>query len=99
MAGPIYRLFYSRWKEAWYQLSPEEQNTLLTEVNNALQSVGGTMVILRDSSWASEKWLSWGVEEFPSLDAMQEYAACLAKLNWFRYSEAETLLGVAPPAA
>ena len=93
MAGPIYKMFYSRMKEPWFQLSPTDQQTLFTKVNAAMKSVGGTSTLLCDSSWASEKWVTWGVEEFPSLEAVQEYARCLVELEWFRYCEAETLLG------
>jgi len=97
MAGPIYKMFYSRMKEAWFQLSEDEQKALLVQVTKALQDVGGTSMLMCDSSWASEKWLIWGVEEFPSLEAMQEYAGRLVDLHWFRYCEAETLLGTQIP--
>ena len=40
MAQPIYKFFRVRFSEAWYQLSEEEQNSLETKVNQALQEVG-----------------------------------------------------------
>ena len=98
MAGPIYKMFYSRMKEAWFQLSKEEQDAKFAQISDALQSVGGTSVLICDSTWASEKWWFWGVEEFPSMEAVQEYAKCLVDLEWFRYCDAETLLGSQMPA-
>jgi hypothetical protein len=91
-------MYYSRMKEAWFQLSKDEQDALFAKIDEAMKSVGGTSMLMCDSSWASEKWLTWGVEEFPSLEAMQEYAGRLVELNWFRYCEAETLLGTQMPA-
>ena len=93
MAGPIYRMFYSRMTEAWYELPQDAQASLQAEINQNMQKVQGELVLLCDPSWAVEKWSSWGVEKFPSLDALQEYTQCLADLKWFRYCESETMLG------
>ena len=98
MAQAVYKMFYARMKEAWYQLSKEEQNLLFEKLEAALKQVGGKSVITCDSTWSSEKWLFWGVEEFPSIEAIQEHAKLLGDLNWFRYCDSETLLGAALPA-
>ena len=37
MPQPIYKLFMGRFSEAWYQLSKEEQNSLLAKLNEALK--------------------------------------------------------------
>ena len=97
MTGPIYKMFHAQPKEAWFQLSKEEQDALFAKLNDARQSVGGKTILFCDSSWNSEKWLYWGVEEFPSMEAVQEFARCLMELNWLRYIESETLLGTAVP--
>jgi hypothetical protein len=98
MAQPIYKMFYLRLTEAWFQLPKEEQDQLFGKVGDALKKVGGKRVIMCDSGWASEKWWAWGVEEFPSLEAMQEHVKLLTELNWMRYCESETLLGTAQQA-
>ena len=98
MAGPVYKLFYARMKEAWYQLSKEEQNLLFEKLEAALKQVGGKSVITCNSTWSSERWLFWGVEEFPNIEAIQEHAKLLGDLNWFRYCNSETLLGAAMQA-
>ncbi len=93
MAQPIYKMFYLRMKEAWFQLSKEEQDALFAKIEEAMKSVGGTSMLMCDSSWNSEQWWYWGVEEFPSMEAVQEYARCLSELEWFRYCDSEILLG------
>jgi hypothetical protein len=95
MAGPVYKMFHARMTEAWFQLSKEEQDALFGKIGEALKKVGGKSMINCDSSWASEKWWFWGVEEYPGLEALQEHARLLAELNWMRYCQAETLLGTA----
>jgi hypothetical protein len=86
-------MFRAAVKEAWYQLSKEEQDALFAKIQDTMKSVGGKSMLVCNSSWNSEQWLFWGVEEFPSLEAVQEYARCLEELNWFRYVDAEILLG------
>ena len=93
MAGPIYKMFYLRMKEAWFQLSQEERDALFARIDEAMKSVGGKSMLTCESSWNSEKWWYWGVEEFPSMEAVQEYARLLAEVEWFRYCDSESLLG------
>ncbi len=95
MAEPIYKMFLAKFSEAWYQLPQEEQTSLLGNVNEALEKVGGKQVIVCDASWAAEPWLVFGVEEFPDIEAAQQHAKLLSELQWYRYCEATTLLGTA----
>ena len=97
MAGPVYKMFYARMKEAWFQLSKEEQQSLFGKIEEGMKKVGVKSMITCDSSWNSEKWWFWGVEEYPNIEAVQEYANWLNEMDWFRYVESETLLGTAVP--
>ena len=96
MAGPIYKLWMAKFTEAWYQLSQEEQSSLLAKVNEALEQVGGKRSIYCESAWSSEQWLGFGVEEFPDIEAVQKHTALLNELNWPRYITSMTLLGTSP---
>lgn len=100
MARPIYKMFRVKWTDAWHQLSQEERVGLLAKVNAALERVGGKRVILCDSSWASEEWSGFGVEEFPDIEAVQRHAQDLGTLNWYRYLDSHSVLGTEwqPPA-
>ena len=93
MAGPVYKMFHARWTEAWYQLSQEQRDTLFEKMNETAERLSIKSVVICDSSWNSEKWLFWGVEEYPDMAAVQEYTKCLVELNLFRYIDSETLLG------
>ena len=93
MAQPIYKLFQFRNTEAYYALSQDERNELLGKLDAAFQKVGGKRIVLCDSSWASEEWPVFGVEQFPNIEAVQQYAEALAELNLPRYLVSVSILG------
>ena len=93
MAEPIYKFFMGRFSEAWYQLSKEEQDSLVAKLNDALEKVGAKRPILCNSNWSSDQWSYAGVEEFPNIEAVQKYMEAVNELNLFRYIEATSFLG------
>jgi len=95
MAQSVYKVFLGKATEAWHQLSEAEQNSLMERVTTALEEAGGKPVVLCNSVWASEQWQFFGVEEFPSIEAVQKHTAALDALHWFRYVAAITTLGTA----
>jgi len=93
MTKKIYKLFLGKMKEAWYQLSEQEQHDLLTKVNATVEQAGGAHVIMCDPTWSTEQWHFWGVEEFPDLEAVMKHTALLADLSWERFVDTMTVLG------
>ena len=89
----VYKLFQVRLSEAWYRLSEEEQNSIMDKVGEAREKAGGKTVIMCDSSWASEEWHAFGIEEFPDVEAVQLHSKLLNEFDWFRYIERRTLIG------
>ena len=93
MAEPIYKFFTARLLEPWYQLSKEEQDSLVAKLYDALKKVGGTQPVICNSSWSSDQSSFAGYEVFPNIEAVQKYMAALQELNWFRYCEGTSVLG------
>ena len=93
MTQPIYKVFMGRFSEAWYQLSEAEQTQLVGRLEAKLSEVGAKSVIMGDSRWSSDQWHFFGVDEFPNLEAVQQYHAFLGEVNWFRYTDGITALG------
>ncbi|HWQ12083.1 MAG TPA: DUF6616 family protein [Roseiflexaceae bacterium] len=93
MATPIYKVFLARPTEAWYALPKAQQDELLAKVNTALESVGGRRLAICDSSWASEQYQVFGLEEFPDIEAVQRFHAALNEFSWLRYVDTITTLG------
>jgi len=94
MAGPVYKFWRMRPKGAWYQLSEEEQNAHMTKLEEALEKVGGKETIACTTIWADEQWLLYGVEQFPSIEAVQEHTQLLFDMGHFRLTEGESTLGI-----
>ncbi len=94
MSKPIYAFYCVQgFKEAWYQLSKEEQDKLFAKVGDAGKSVGTKSLIMCNSRWANEETLVWGVEEYPDIEAYQKHVEELEKLEWYRYISAKSTLG------
>ncbi len=47
MAQPVYKLWLTKYTNAWYQLSKAEQDALGVKVEASLKSVGGEYVLMR----------------------------------------------------
>jgi len=99
MAQPIYKVWFFKYKEPWYKLTKEEQDKLMAQNAESLKQLGGELVMMRVSIWASEDWLAWGVEKYPDIEAVQKHANNLFSWNWFEYIESKTYLGVEMPQA
>lgn len=85
MARPIYKLFMGKPTEAWYQLPEEERTALMQKVQQALADGGGKSVVTCNAAWATEQCIFFGVEEYPSLEAVQQVTQAHFELDWVRY--------------
>ena len=93
MAKSIYKLFMLRNTEAYYQASQSERDEVLGKLDEAFKKVGGKRIVFCDSSWSSEEWPVFGVEQFPDIEAVQAYSRALQELNLARYVASTTILG------
>lgn len=94
MERPIYKLFLGRPTETWYELTEKERDNLQTQMDDALKKVGGKRILLCASSWSSERWGVFGVEEFPDIEAVQKLSFALHELEAMKYFENDSLLGI-----
>jgi hypothetical protein len=97
MAQEIYKVWMAKYTPEWYKLSKAEQDALMAKAEEALKSVGAEELLIRVSVWCSENWQFWGVEKFPSIEAVQQHSMILFNLNWGRYLESSSYLGVEMP--
>lgn len=93
MAAPICKVFIGKVTEAWYAISKDQQDELLAKVNAAREAAGGRLIAICDSSWASEQYQFFGMEEFPDIEAVQRFQAALNEFGWQRYTDSITALG------
>jgi hypothetical protein len=99
MAQPIYKVWFMNYKEPWYQLTTDEQNKLMAQIEVSLKQVGGEFITMCVSLWSSEEWLGWGVEKYPDIEAVQKHSENLFNMKWFKYVESKTYLGTEMPQA
>lgn len=98
MSKPVYLLVFAKgYTEAWYRLSKEEQDSLMSKVEDVDKRAGAKWLVLCDSRWADEEIFAWAVLEYPDMEAYQKKAAELEALNWWRYFSAKTILGTKMP--
>jgi hypothetical protein len=98
MAQPIYKLWFMRYKEAWYKLTPAERDQLMAKDQESLKEAGAESIVMCVSGTFNEQWLGWGVEKYPSLEAMQKHTMRLFEIDWFEYIESKTCLGTEMPS-
>ena len=93
MSEAVVRFARVRVTDAWHTLGKEAQDALIAQVQACLDTAGGKRIVICDARWASEDWLAFMVEEFPTVDALQAHTSRLNDLGWYRYAQAETMLG------
>jgi len=93
MAQSVYKVFLGKPTEAWYQLSQEEQKSHLAKSEESFKKTGGKRIVLCNSSWSSDQWSYFGLEEFPDIEAVQKQAEDPTELNWLRYMKSMSVLG------
>lgn len=94
MGQPVLKMYQMRYKEAWFTLTRQEQAVILEKVNEALKKVGGSHVTTCLSLWSSERWMGFGVERFPDIEAVLLHTQMLYDIGWYRYVEADSQLGI-----
>ena len=83
MAGPIYVFSTGRFTEAWYQLSKEEQESLLAKLAAIREECGAKPVMTCKS--VSPEWPGIFVMEYPDLESHLKNTELNDELNWHRY--------------
>ena len=74
-------------------MSEEQQGQEFAKFDDAMKQVGGKNVIVCTSTWATEEWQFFGIDQFPDIEAAQKHAELLFALNWYRYVDSRSTLG------
>jgi hypothetical protein len=91
---PIIRMLFAKIKEAFYELSGEEQQEFMIKDRKNLDELGCNVIMMIDCRWSNEEWNYVGIEEWPTIDALEMRGKFEnEELEKFRYIEAKTLLG------
>lgn len=91
---PIIRLYFTKIKEAFYDLPEEEKVTFMRKDRRNLDEPGMRAIKMIDCRWSNEEWDFIGIEEWPTLDALEKRCKFEKyELKVYRYVESKTYLG------
>jgi hypothetical protein len=68
---PIIRLYFAKMKEAFGKLSDEEKVAFMKKDRENLDELGMKAVSMIDCSWSNDEWDYIGVEQWPSMEAIE----------------------------
>jgi hypothetical protein len=90
----IIRLYFAKMKEAFRELSDEEKIAFMRKDRENLDQLGMKAVTMIDCSWSNDEWDYIGVEQWPSMEAIEERELFENEvLEVSNYVESKTLLG------
>jgi hypothetical protein len=95
----IIRVYFAKIKEAFNNLSEEEKMDFMRKDRGNLDELGCKFETI-DCRWSNEEWDFIGIEEWPSLDAIEKRAKFeKEELQVSRYVESKTILGTRESSA
>ena len=94
MDTPLYKLYLFKRTPSYYALSEAKWAQLRAEITAQQQAFGIRNLFNAQMDWSNEKYESFGVEFFPSIDVVQAYTRCLFKLGYFKLIDSESYLGL-----
>ena len=90
----VIRLYFAKMKPAFSDLSAEEKMAFMKQDRENLDELGMKAVAMIDCGWSSDEWDYVGIEEWPSLAAIERRERFENEvLQVFKYVDSKTLLG------
>lgn len=90
----IAHMYLARYHEPFYSISEADMAEAM-KVFDLEKELGVVSVVHGYSRPIDEKWNGWGVELYPSMEALAQKAQAQEKVNWWKYIDAKTYLGTA----
>ena len=89
----IIRIMFAKIKPAYFELSEEEQQEFMRKDREKMESLGYKLHFMLDCSWSNEEWQFIGIEEWPSMEAIEEINKFYEEeLDTSKYAEYKTYL-------
>ncbi len=92
---PLYRVYLSSLTTYGMELGNSRLNEVWALGRQALREVGGIPLLAGYMRWNNESWDGFGIERFPSHQAVLSYSQYLSVSGWYRVSQARSYLGLA----
>jgi hypothetical protein len=93
-SNPIIRLFFAKMKDAFIELPEEGKIAFMRKDRKNLDELGMKAVTMVDCHWSNEEWDYIGVEQWPSMEAIEMREQFeKEELEIFKYVDSKTYLG------
>jgi hypothetical protein len=90
----IIRIMFVKLKEAYFKLSEAEQQEFMRKDREKMEELGYKLHLMLDCSWSSDEWQFIGIEEWPSMESIEEISKFHEEeLKVSKYGEYKTYLG------
>lgn len=93
MDTPVFKLYLAKVSLDGTLLSERRNAELIRKLPQILRSAGGRSLV-SGTIWSDERFRSFGVQVFPSWQAVREHDRQLEELSWFQYIQSRMYLGV-----
>ena len=96
----IVRVYFAKFKEAFYILSDEEKMEFMRKDRAEMDQLRMKLVMMIDCRWSNEEWDFVRIEEWPTIEALEKRAKFEEQeLEAFRYTESKIYLGTLETSA
>ena len=95
MATPVYKVFLFKPHLQVYLQPKEQMDEKVAQAYAFREKVGGKLLIAANMVWSNEEFEVFGIEQFPSMDALMEYSDCLSSIGWYSWLHAKSYVGYA----
>ena len=93
MGERVIYLYLASLNESWYELSEQEQDAMLADVNESLDAVGGRRIVSARCEWSTPDFQFFGVEEYPGIGALREHMERQREIGFTDYLEETYVVG------
>lgn len=93
MGQPVLYLFMTKFKPSWWELSEEERIKMMTKVGASCDEVGRKGLVMANCEWSTAEYHVFGVEEYPSIEALQKHLANQREMGFLQHLEETYIVG------
>jgi len=91
---PVIRLFFAKMKDTFLDLPDDEKMEFMRKDRENLDELGMKAVTMIDCRWSNDEWDYIGVEQWPSMDAIETREKFENEvLDVSKYVKSKTYLG------
>lgn len=94
MDTPLYKLYLFKRTARYFALPTDQYQEIRARMSKRAKELGIRDLFNASMSWSNERYEFFGVELYPSLEAVQAYTQTMSALGYFQYIEGESFLGI-----